>query len=59
MNCVSPTAPGTLMKVTPDNEVPTMPKATSIHGLLRLPMKNASLSARREVHQATASSSAK
>ena len=47
------------MKVTPESDVPTMPKATSNHGLLRLPTKKASLSARREVHQATASSSAK
>ena len=36
-----------------------MPKATSDQGLLRLPMKKASLSAWREVHQATPNSRAK
>ena len=33
------------MKVTPDSEVPIMPKATSSQGLRRLPMKKLSLSA--------------
>ena len=47
------------MKVTPESEVPIMPKATRPQWLLRLPMKKLSLSARREVHHATASSSAK
>jgi hypothetical protein len=54
-----PTAPGTLMKVTPDSDVPIIPKATSGQGLARLPVKKASLSARRLVHQATASNKAK
>jgi len=44
------------MKVTPLSAVPTMPKATSAQWLLRLPMKNDSLSAPRVVRQATAKS---
>ena len=47
------------MNVTPLSEVPTIPKATSIQLLLRLPMKNDSLFALREVTHATPSSSAK
>ncbi len=54
-----PTAPGTLMKVTPDSDVPIMPKATSPQTLLRLPMKKLSLVAWHDVRQATSSKSAK
>jgi GTP pyrophosphokinase len=54
-----PGAPGTLTKVTPDNEVPIIPKATSGQALERLPMKKAASSARRDVHHAPTSSSAK
>ena len=52
-------APGTLTKVTPEREVPIMPKATSIQLELRLPIKNDSLLEFREVYQATPSSSKK
>jgi hypothetical protein len=50
------------MKVTPDSEVPIMPKATSSQGLRRLPMKKLSLSAappRRAAQRATPNSSRK
>ena len=59
MNDVMPTAPGTLINVTPDSDVPTMPNATSIQLLLLLPMKKLSLLALREVAQATPSRMAK
>ena len=55
----SPTVPGTDTKVTPEREVPIMPKATSIQLELLLPMKKDSLLELREVNQATASSSTK
>ena len=42
MSMVS-TMPGTLTKVTPDNDAPIMPKATTYHGDWRLPRKKASL----------------
>ena len=58
-NALAPTAPGTLMKVTPLSDVPTIPKDTSIQLLLRLPMKKDSLLALREVSQATMSNNAK
>ena len=47
------------MKVTPESDVPTMPKATRPQWLARLPTKNVSLLAPREVNQATANSSKK
>jgi len=50
-----PTVPGTDTKVTPDKEVPIIPKATSIQFELRLPIKNDSLLELREVYQATIS----
>jgi len=56
---MEPTLPGTLTNVTPESEVPTIPKATSIQLLLRLPIKKDSLSAFREVYQATPSNKRK
>jgi hypothetical protein len=47
------TVPGTEMKVTPLNEVPIIPKATSHHLEFLLPMKKVSLSECREVLKAT------
>jgi len=40
---LSTTHPGTEIKVTPDNEAPIIPNATTYHGDFRLPKKNASL----------------
>ena len=37
------TIPGTLTKVTPDSDAPSIPNATKGHGDSRLPRKNASL----------------
>ena len=53
VKAVVPTAPGTLMNVTPLSDVPTIPNATSIQLLFRLPMKKLSLVALREVTHAT------
>ena len=39
----SPTKPGTDIKVTPDNAVPIIPKATKYHFEFLLALKNASL----------------
>ncbi len=50
-----PTPPGTLTNVTPDKDVPIMPKATSIQLLLRLPIKKESLLELRDVYHATIS----
>ena len=41
-NCVVPTQPGTDIKVTPESDVPTMPKATQYHLLRRLALKKVS-----------------
>ena len=41
------TMPGTLTKVMPDMEAPTIPNATIYHGERRLARKNVSLSAPR------------
>jgi hypothetical protein len=54
-----PTLPGTLTNVTPEREVPTIPKATNIQLLFRFPMKKDSLSAFLEVYQATPNSKRK
>ena len=40
---LSITHPGTEIKVTPDNEAPIMPKATTYQSDFRLPKKKASL----------------
>ena len=53
------TMPGTLTKVTPEMEAPTMPKATMYHGERRLPRKKVSLSARRAVMRLSSMSTAK
>jgi hypothetical protein len=45
--------PGTETKVTPESEVPIIPKATKIQFELRFPMKNVSLVAFLEVYAAT------
>ena len=37
------TQPGTDIKVTPDNDAPTIPKATKYQGEFRLALKNTSL----------------
>jgi hypothetical protein len=42
---VEPTSPGTDIKVTPEMEVPIMPKATTYQGDFRLPTKKEALSA--------------
>ncbi|MGH2553042.1 MAG: hypothetical protein ACRDEB_04960, partial [Chitinophagaceae bacterium] len=55
----SPTVPGTLTNVTPDKDVPIIPKATSIQLLLRFPIKKESLFELREVYQATESNNTK
>jgi hypothetical protein len=41
---VSPTHPGTEMKVTPEREAPIIPMDTMYQGDFRLPRKNVSLS---------------
>ena len=56
------TIPGTETKVTPEMEVPIIPKATIYHGDFLLPVKKAALEAsdwRREVRNEMKSSSAK
>lgn len=45
----APTVPGTLTNVTPLNDVPIIPNATSIQLELRLPIKKESLLELREV----------
>ena len=49
-NAVLPTSPGTEIKVTPDSVAPTIPNATKYHGDLRFAVKNACVSAPREVN---------
>ncbi len=49
-NAVLPTLPGTDIKVTPDSVAPTIPNATKYHGDLRFAVKNACVSAPREVN---------
>jgi len=46
------------MKVTPEIAAPIMAKAAIYHGVLRLPVKNPALSARRPESQATTKSTA-
>jgi hypothetical protein len=48
------TVPGTETKVTPESEVPIIPKATSTHEALLFALKNDALSAFFEVTTATA-----
>jgi hypothetical protein len=55
-NPKSPTVPGTETNVTPDREVPIIPKATNTQFELRLPIKKESLVELREVTQATPNS---
>ena len=47
-----PTQPGTEIKVTPDNEVPIIPKATKYRGEFLFPTKNELLSAPLDVMRA-------
>ena len=58
-NALAPTVPGTLTKVTPLNEVPIIPKETSIQLLFRLPIKKESLLLLRLVYHATPSNKRK
>jgi hypothetical protein len=58
-NAPDPTVPGTETNVTPDNEVPIIPNATSIQLEFLLPIKKESLFEFREVYQATANNNKK
>ena len=44
MNHDAPTQPGTEIKVTPERDAPTIPKATKYHGELLFAVKNVLLS---------------
>jgi len=54
-----PTSPGIEIKVTPDNEAPIIPKATTNQGDCRLPVKNVSLLEFFEVNQDISTRTAK
>ena len=49
-NALLPTSPGTDIKVTPESAAPTIPNATKYHGDFRFAVKNACVSAPRDVN---------